>query len=463
MKPVYFDISDIVDFAKQFNNVTGIQRVQQRVIAELAGKHPENVFCTFLDPITNKYFMVSAVGLFEKEQFNGGELLTKLRLAKRSATLTKADMKSALRRYEHNKPFRSLKKAELYASAYLFPSRLKHFGIAKQPFARHIKPLHVTEISSVPHDGTLVFLGANWHLRKVTEMGQSYRKAGGRVIQMIYDLIPYTDPKFCVEGLTLEFNRFLNGLPEYATDYMCISNWSRKDLTEFLLGKTGVLPHAITVPLAHEFSGFERNSDRNQPPSPYIQNLLGQQDFVACVGTIEIRKNGANLLRAWRKLIAAKGDQTPKLVFAGKKGWHLEEFEQVFNSDPVLQQHVTFVNAPSDCDLAWIYNHARFSVFPSFTEGWGLPVGEAAWFGKYCLASNATSVPEVCGDLIDYVNPSDVDDMTRQITFLLDTPEYIAQKEQRIRTSPLRTWATVAEDVFNFAQRVASENRLAAT
>ena len=56
------------------------------------------------------------------------------------------------------------------------------------------------------------------------------------------------------------------------------------------------------------------------------------------------------------------------------------------------------VDSPSDRELAYLYQRCLFAAYPSLYEGWGLPVGEAAWFGKYVISSNATSLPEVCGD-----------------------------------------------------------------
>jgi glycosyltransferase involved in cell wall biosynthesis len=59
----------------------------------------------------------------------------------------------------------------------------------------------------------------------------------------------------------------------------------------------------------------------------------------------------------------------------------------------------------SDAQLALLYSACYFTVFPSRAEGYGLPVAESLGAGKLCVASNATSIPEVAGDLADYFDP----------------------------------------------------------
>jgi glycosyltransferase involved in cell wall biosynthesis len=77
-----------------------------------------------------------------------------------------------------------------------------------------------------------------------------------------------------------------------------------------------------------------------------------------------------------------------------------------------------------------------------------LPVGEAAWFGKYVISSNATSLPEVCGALIDYVDPCDLSALCNALERAISEPDYVRRKEQAIAQAPMRRWSDVAEDIF---------------
>lgn len=450
MGALYFDISDIVDFARVHNHVSGIQRVQQRVIAALAEKHGDQIICTYKNPATGNYCQVPANGVFSFDEFDSIGLLVRLGARDKSHGLNRGDVKQALQKYNHRKKYRALKKVEIYISALLAPGRLKKLGV-RETKKIDARPLPgIQRLLNFPTDSTLVFLGANWNDPTLMEMGKLHRSAGGRVVQMIYDLIPHTAPQYFKEGLVNSFRKFLFSTPEYVTDFACISDWTQKDVREYLLTQPGFNPRAATTALAHEFAGFPRNATNIQPEGLEVAELIQTKKFVLCVGTIEVRKNGTSLLRAWQQLIKVHGKDIPQLVFAGKFGWKIDDFHELLSKDRELARHVTIINSPSDHDLASLYEHCLFSAYPSFYEGWGLPVGESAWFGRFCLASDATSIPEVCRDLIDYVAPEDIKTLVDKITFLLDNPEYVKQKELALMGAPLRTWRDVADSLYTF-------------
>ena len=166
--------------------------------------------------------------------------------------------------------------------------------------------------------------------------------------------------------------------------------------------------------------------------------------FVLCVGTIEVRKNGFSLLKVWQQLLKELGDKTPQLVFAGKYGWKIEAFKKLLQEDLSLQQAVTIIPQATDADLATLYQRCLFFVYPSLVEGWGLPVGEAAWFGKYSVVSSSSSLPEVCGNLVDYADPGNITEITQSIKRAVLDEEYRKQREKNIAQASLRSWKNVA-------------------
>jgi len=449
MTKLYFDISDIVEFARTHNHVSGIQRVQQRVIASLAEKHGDQIICTYKNPRDGRFFQVPAPGVFSVDELDSKGLLARLDVSVQGGILTKGDVKQALRKYEHRKLYRSLKKAELYVSAYVAPGRLGKLGVVSGSRTR-IAPLPgITPLSRFLKEDPLVFLGANWNDPTLKDMGKIHRTAGGRVVQMIYDLIPHTAPQYFNEGLVKSFRNFLNCTPEYTSDFICISEWTRNDLLKFLETQPSFHATVATAPLAHEFAGFPRNAKNIHSNNLEVKAAIQGAPFVLCVGTIEIRKNGIALLKAWQQLIEEGVPNLPQLVFAGKYGWKIDDFRALLNKNSDLSRHVTIISSPSDEDLACLYEHCLFSAYPSHYEGWGLPVGEAAWFGRYCLASNASSIPEVCGDLIDYIPPDDISALAAKVKMLMTHPDYIEQKERAIMASKARTWADVADHIYS--------------
>ena len=68
----------------------------------------------------------------------------------------------------------------------------------------------------------------------------------------------------------------------------------------------------------------------------------------------------------------------------------------------------------TDVELALLYRKCLLTMFPSLAEGWGLPVGESLAYGKICIASRAGAIPEVGGELVDYVDPYDASRRARR-------------------------------------------------
>ena len=80
-----------------------------------------------------------------------------------------------------------------------------------------------------------------------------------------------------------------------------------------------------------------------------------------------------------------------------------------------------------------LYRDCRFTFFPSFYEGWGLPVTESLSFGRVCLASDRASVPEAGGRFCAYLDPDNATGATAAARALIGNPEHLAALEADIR------------------------------
>lgn len=456
MNKIYFDITDIIDYAKYNSRVSGIQRVQLKIISHLIQKYGgEAIRCLYYDHHIKKMIEFDGTIVFSQPEFNPEWLLGSLQLLWDKFYPEKFQLKNYLRPYSHNKLTRALKKADVYLAAIVNRPRYFRMGFGQlSKITATIPKAPKQEISKIPAESALVFLGANWSCVGSLEFGRRHKASGGDVIQMVYDLIPYVHPEYFDERLAADFNKWLKQIAEYATKFACISDWTASDLRKYL-DKTGQSGVVRTTPLAHQLGEFDRFSPAHSSDDACLS--LANQRYVLCVGTIEVRKNGVSLLKAWQRLIETHGDQTPLLVFAGKRGWLIDSFDAVLHGDKNLAKFVRLINSPSDEDLAFLYQNCLFSTYPSVYEGWGLPVGESAWFGKYCIASQSTSMPEVCGKLVDYVDPHNVDDIAQKIGYALTHPEYVREKEGQIRAASLRTWGDTANSIYEFITEPAHE------
>jgi glycosyltransferase involved in cell wall biosynthesis len=131
------------------------------------------------------------------------------------------------------------------------------------------------------------------------------------------------------------------------------------------------------------------------------------------VGTPFPHKNLENLIKAFAVLRANQPEL--ELVLVGKKEFYYTQLENQYGKAPGLR----FTGFVSDEELRWYYENARAYIFPSFSEGFGLPGLEAMVHGCPVVSSNATCLPEVYGDAAHYFNPEDVDDMAHKIDEVL--------------------------------------------
>jgi hypothetical protein len=180
--------------------------------------------------------------------------------------------------------------------------------------------------------------------------------------------------------------------------------------------------------------------------NPIVRDLE-DRPFVLCVCTIEARKNHIYLFYIWQQMID-DGLDVPDLVFVGRPGWRVTDLFGQIEASRYLEGRLHILHGLTDAELSSLYDHCMFTVFPSFVEGWGLPVGESLAHGKICVASSTSSIPEVGGDLAVYIDPFNLQSGQRAIEKLISDPQYRAGLEAKIKKFVPRTWSDVGKDFF---------------
>jgi len=142
-------------------------------------------------------------------------------------------------------------------------------------------------------------------------------------------------------------------------------------------------------------------------------------------------------------------EATPDLLLIGKNGHRSHEFLSLLAESAELKGKIIVLNRVRDQELAWYYQRALFTVFPSLAEGWGFPVAESLSFGKVCVSSEIDSIREVGGDLVSYVAANDVGSAYKLIKGLIVNPAERARLESLIanRYQPTQ-WATAANVIL---------------
>lgn len=139
--------------------------------------------------------------------------------------------------------------------------------------------------------------------------------------------------------------------------------------------------------------------------------------FILYVGSAFPHKNLDNLVDAFE--ILKESYPNLSLVMAGKKEYYYKQLERYVSVSPA-KDSIVLPGFVSEAELKWLYQNAGAYVFPSLSEGFGLPGLEAMAHGCPVASSNATCLPEVYGDSVIYFAPNDIKDMADKIGQLLD-------------------------------------------
>lgn len=130
----------------------------------------------------------------------------------------------------------------------------------------------------------------------------------------------------------------------------------------------------------------------------------------------------------------------------------MDDFLNDLRFDLRVKNRFRLLDHVTDSDLAMLYQKAYFTLFPSLYEGWGLPLAESLAHGKFCLASNSSSLPEVGGALVDYIDPWATNLWAGRIAYYLDHPEEVVRKERLIREQYIPpSWEDTGKTLYESA------------
>lgn len=278
--------------------------------------------------------------------------------------------------------------------------------------------------------------------------------AGPRVIT-IHDLScfqhPQSHPRERVEVMQRRLPEAIAGVEAILT----VSEFTRQQV----IGHFGVAPgKVIATPLAAGPEFFPRDhADLAQA----LGSLgLAAGNYCLSVGTLEPRKNLLSALHAFSMLPRPLRARFP-LVIVGMKGWDTQPIEQAM-ADMLAAGEVRVLGYQPSALLPLLYAGARFLVYPSLYEGFGLPPLEALASGTPVIASNCSSIPEVVGDAAILTEPRDVEAMRDAMRSLLEDDTRHAELRQRgLKRAQGFSWqrcATATAEVYRKLARLQPDN-----
>lgn len=235
----------------------------------------------------------------------------------------------------------------------------------------------------------------------------------GPCVTTIHDLSCLVHPEFHPRERVRFFERHLPRSLVRASHIITVSRFSRDEL----VSRLGIAAHRITVtPLAA--SPRFRPMDEATATIVLKARGLSWQGYVLSAATFEPRKNLGGLIAAYARLPAALKRHYP-LVLAGARGWHERQFAAAVER-LVARGELIRLGYVSDDELPALMSGCRCFAYPSFYEGFGLPVLEAQACGAVTLAANRASLPEVAGPDCLLADPDDSDALSEALRRALE-------------------------------------------
>ena len=220
---------------------------------------------------------------------------------------------------------------------------------------------------------------------------QMLNKHSLKPVFFIHDLIPITYPEYCSPGEDIRLKDKLDYILKYGQGIITNSQATLDEVNNYAKTK---LP-ATAAKLATEIKEAE------DLPRPI------NKPYFVMLSTIEPRKNHLLILQIFRKLAEQDPESCPHLFIIGKRGWEAEQVFDLLDRSTTIKKVVTEVKNCQDAELINYIKHSQALLFPSFAEGYGLPLIEALALNTPVIASNLPVFYEIAADIPEYIDPLD--------------------------------------------------------
>ena len=250
-----------------------------------------------------------------------------------------------------------------------------------------------------------------WHRTTLLPIAVS----GSKSITTIHDLIPLRVPFATLDDKKM-FHKLVRWNVDHSDAIFAVSEHTKKDLMEL---------YQVPENKIHVTYQTCRFRDDQQDPARKSKDdavflkakRLTTEKYVLFLGNIEPKKNIKALIRAMAYI-----DPSYKLAIVGRKAWLWEN--QLKDLDSYLGRYrYEFLDYLPNAELSVLLRNATCLVFPSIYEGFGLPVLEAMNHGCPVVCSRVSSLPEVGGDAVAYVDPYRHEDIRNALESLINSPD----------------------------------------
>ncbi len=285
-----------------------------------------------------------------------------------------------------------------------------------------------------------LFHSPNFHLPRYT----------GKSVVTIHDLSYLLFPDYHPRARVEWMSKLVPVAVRNSSHVLCVSESTKADLVEnFHLD-----PGKVSVSYLGAGDEFKVRSVESITSVMDSFGLTYNQYFL-CVSTIEPRKNIEALISAYMRMSKATRMRFP-LVLAGGFGWHCDQLK--LSIERLHDEGVKHLGFVSQYVLPLLYNGARCLVYPSFYEGFGLPILEAQASGTPVIASRTSSIPEVASAKALLISPDNNDELSQAMIRAIEDEGWLDNcSKAGLEKAGEFSWDKCAEATIEVYKRVAQQ------
>lgn len=294
-----------------------------------------------------------------------------------------------------------------------------------------------------------------WNARyKRSLLLKKLKENGVKLAVYIYDIIPITHPQYCHENTVFNFLDYIGAYLQYA-DILIASAQSTLDEINSLLLQLGLakIPGYVSW-LGSDFAETKNTEDNIDEE---VIKAVSNGKYILAVGTIEPRKNHKLLIDAFDLGLFEKG---VNLIFAGRIGWNVEALEKRINSHKEIGKRFFHFEGLNDATIDYLYRNAFFVGFPTYNEGFGLPIIEAFQRNTPVIASDCKVLREVGEDYAIYFIQDDPKDFLKIVKKYLNSETLYNELKEKIKKYTPFTWEQTTEKIESALSTLESTKRI---